>query len=112
MDAKDTTLRRDILRITAWTAVFPALALWPILSALPAFSLLAGTGGSMSAAAQALLLITGFWGVATLAGLYWFLLSETERVRRSANRSQKGLIIGGYATLWTGVYMIVALALR
>ena len=112
MDARDTTLRRDVLRITAWTVVFPALALWPILSALPAFSLLTGTGGSLSAAAHVMLFLSGFWGVATLAGLYWFLLSEAERVRRSANRSQKGLIIGAYATLWTAVYMIVTLALR
>ena len=112
MDARDTTLRRDVLRITAWTVVFPALALWPTLSALPAFSLLSGTGGSLSAAANVLLFLTGFWGVATVAALFWFLLSKAERVRRSANRSQKGLLVGGYATLWTAAYMIVALGLR
>jgi hypothetical protein len=112
MDARDTTLRRDVLRITAWTVVLPALAVWPILSALPAFSLLSGSGGSLAAAAHVVLFLTGFWGVATAAGLFWLLLSKTERVRRSANRSQKGLIIGGYATLWTAAYMIVALGLR
>lgn len=112
MDARDTTLRRDILRITAWTIVFPALALWPILSALPLFSVLGGASGSLSAAAQVVLFLSGFWGVATVAGLFWILLSKAERVRRSANRSQKGLLIGAYATLWTAAYMIVTLGLR
>ena len=112
MATTDTSLRRDILRITAWTAVFPALALWPFLSALPAVTLVEGPVSQLAAVIQVVLLVTGFWGVGTLSVLFWFLLSDAERRRRSDNRIQKGLIIGCYAMIWTALYMIVTFASR
>lgn len=112
MAATDTNLRRDVLRITAWTAVFPALALWPFLSALPAFTLFEGAASNLAVTVQVVLFVAGFWGVGALALVFWFLLSDAERTRRSANRSQKGLIVGCYATLWTALYMIATFVSR
>lgn len=112
MAATDPNLRRDVLRITAWSAVFPALALWPFLSALPALTVFGGATSNLAVAVQVLLFVTGFWGVGAIALVFWFLLSDVERKRRFANRSQKGLNVGCYATIWTALYMIGAFASR
>ena len=44
--------------------------------------------------------------------MFWWLLRDEARRQRLLNRSDKGLLIGGYATLWTLLYMLAALLNR
>lgn len=101
-------LRREANRIVAWAAVLPALAAWPILSALPAFSLLGGPPSLLAGATQAVLLASGFWGVAGVQATLWLLRTPAQRSARSESRPARGLLVGAYATIWTGIYILVA----
>jgi len=112
MTAGGTSLRRDISQIIAWSIFLPALAFWPFLSAFPAFALLDGAGSNLAAAIQGMLFVTGFWAVAGMALVLWLLLSDAAKARYFANRSEKSLLIGGYAALWTALYIIAAFAGR
>ena len=38
MSIAETNLKSNMFRVTAWLVVLPFLAVWPFLSALPAFS--------------------------------------------------------------------------
>jgi hypothetical protein len=101
------TLRADIFKIIAWIAVLPALACWPLLSALPAVTVYGGAGGIPAVTVQILLFATGFWGFATLAVLFRFLSPGSAMRLGSTVRSQKGLLIGCWATVWSAFYLIV-----
>jgi hypothetical protein len=102
-------IKTDMLRIFAWVLFFPSLMLWPLLSILPLFSLLANTANALQTAINLLLFITGFWPAITIISGY--------RVWRnfvsSGSRMPDGtaaLALGGIATVWTVIYLIVAIA--
>ncbi len=68
-----------MFRILAWSVYLPVLAVWPFLSAMPAFSL-AGEGLSQqSVVANALLLLSGFWLIAPVYLGYLFVRSSWPR---------------------------------
>lgn len=112
MAATGSGLRNDILKIIAWSVIFPALAFWPFLSAFPALAIWEGAAGNLEMVIQAVLFVTSFWSVAAIAIICWLLLSDGARSRFSSSRKKAGLIIGCYANLWTAVYLIAAIAGR
>ena len=112
MATDETKLKTDIFQIIAWIAILPAFAFWPILSIFPAIALWMGSGSSLEISIQAVLLVTGFWGVAGLFLFVWLLLSTAAKARLPAVRRQRGVFIGFYATLWTVLYVIAAFANR
>lgn len=115
MRNEPSTLKDDVRRILAWSAVAPALCFWPFLSAAPAFALLQGPETAIAAGVQALLFATGFWGLAGLYVVFQWLRGSgaDEPWTPDAARGplqRYGLAIGVYATLWTGAFMLVAIA--
>lgn len=102
------TLRTDVFQVIAWSAVLPALSLWPFLSALPVVAVYGGAETIPKLIVQILLFITGFWGFATFAVLFRFLSPRSVTTLGSTVQSQKGLLIGCWATVWSALYMVVA----
>jgi hypothetical protein len=111
MAVKSTSLRDDILKIIAWSAIFPALAFWPFLSAFPALALWDGAASNLVIAIHAIFFVTGFWSMAAIVIIFWVVLSDAARTQFSAGRKQLGLVIGCYANLWTALYIIAAIGL-
>ncbi len=112
MPPAPSTIKSDSLRITLWAVLLPGLAVWPMLSALPAFSLLAGWDNLLLATTHLVLFVTGFWGVLAVFIALPFLQTEAARAQPRATRSERGLMLGVYATLWTLIYCLVAWATR
>jgi len=107
-----TNLKQKTIQASAWIIVFPFLAAWPLLSALPFFSLIDSPIVGLTTSLNVLFLLTGFWAVAGAFAMFWWLMRDEARRQRLLNRSDKGLLIGGYATLWTLLYMLAALLNR
>jgi hypothetical protein len=105
------TLKSDVKTIVAWAIVTPALAAWPFLSALPAFTLIGGPGDPVTAGIALLLFVSGFWGVASLFAFMAFISTERARAARIFDRKGNGLKIGAYALAWTAVYFVVRFGL-
>ncbi|WP_156323510.1 hypothetical protein [Bosea sp. AAP35] len=104
-----STLKTDITRILAWALFLPVLVVWPFLSAMPLFSLWGGEHTVLSFSINAVMLLFGFW---PLLGLYlatMFLRVEGTG-RLGGTRSERGLWLGAYATVWTALYLIIAFA--
>ena len=110
--ATATNLKQKTFQASAWIFVFPFLAAWPFVSALPFFSLIDSPIVGLTTSLNVIFLLTGFWACAGAFALFWWVLRDEARMQRLLNRSDKGLLIGGYATLWTTLYMIAALANR
>lgn len=110
--AASSNLKQKTFQTSAWIVVFPFLAAWPFISALPFFSLIDSPIVGLTTSLNVIFLLTGFWALAGASGMAWWLLRDEARMQRLLNRSDKGLLIGGYASLWTGLYMIAALANR
>ena len=105
--------KKKIYDSMAWIAVFPFLVAWPFLSAFPAIGLLGASAFDLSAALNAVFLATGFWSVAGVALVALLLLrSEVRGQLRSLYGSNKGLLLGAYATVWTVLYTVAAFANR
>jgi hypothetical protein len=102
-------LKTEIGRILAWSLFLPVLCAWPFLSAMPLFSLWGGGHTVLSFSINALMLLFGFWPLVALAGVGAVLRVEGAQ-RLGGTRSERGLWLGAYATLWTGLYLIVAFA--
>lgn len=111
MQDSQPTLKSDVNTIIAWAIVTPALAAWPFLSALPAFTLIGGTGDPLTAGVALLLFISGFWGVASLFAFMAFISTERARAARLFDRKGNGLKIGAYALAWTAVYFVMRFGL-
>lgn len=90
----------------AWAVVTPALAAWPFLSTMPAFTLIGGADGVLSAVVALLLFVTGFWGAASLAVFVAFVSTDKARASRVMDSKGKGLKVGAYALAWTSVYFL------
>lgn len=91
----------------AWAVVTPALAAWPFISTLPAFTLIGGPDGVISAVVALLLFVTGFWGVASLGIFLAFISTDKARASRIRDSRGLGLKLGAYALAWTSVYFVI-----
>jgi hypothetical protein len=112
MMASATNLKQKTFQASAWIFVFPFLAAWPFVSALPLFSLINNPVVGLSTSLDVIFLLTGFWAAAGAFAMFWWLLRDDVRMQRLTNRADKGLLIGSYASLWTTLYIIAALANR
>lgn len=110
--ASATNLKQKTIQASAWIFVFPFLAAWPFVSALPFFTLIDSPIVGFTTSLNVIFLLTGFWALAGAFGMVWWLLRDEARMQRLMNRSDKGLLIGGYACVWTTLYIIAALANR
>ena len=75
-------LKLDVFRLLAWSICMPALACWPFLSAMPAFTLMGSGLSTLQIVVNALLLITGFWPLLQHASS---TCSSVSRRQRSGN---------------------------
>lgn len=108
-------LRAQTIRLLAWAAFTPILALWPFLSILPLVDLAAGGASAGWIAMNVFLLATGFWSV--LAGWLAVRLLQPrpaaeapgpDEARRVLAKERRGVLLGAYAAVWTAIYMGVA----
>ena len=105
--------RSEGYQLLAWSVFLPPLVLWPFLSAFPAFTLLGGSLSQVVFAVNVILLGTGFWALAAAWIAFRVLSTPATRAIFSAGPpGGRGLWIGGYATVWTTLYAIAALASR
>lgn len=111
MQDSQPTLKSDVNTIIAWAIVMPALAAWPFLSALPAFTLIGGAGDPVTAGIALLIFLSGFWGVASLFVFMAFISTERARAARIFDRKGNGLKVGVYALAWTAVYFVMRFGL-
>lgn len=109
MSGENLGLRRNVSVLLAWIFVFPFLAAWPFLSAFPAFSLVGSSTFDLSTSIKVVFLVTGFWALASVFVVMWWL---TNGKVRSLYRSSAGLLLGAYAIVWTGLYIIASMADR
>ena len=112
MSSPKSNLKSKTYMTLAWLAVFPFLAAWPFLSAFPLFSLINSTVFDITVTLNVLFLLSGFWVVSAVSLAYIAFLYPDVRVATRKNLSGKGLWIGAYATVWTGLYLIAAMASR
>ena len=111
MSVQQSTFKTEVPRLLGWIVCFPFLVFWPFLSVLPVFTLLAGPTSALQGALNVLLLATGFWPVAIVllgSKLLWSAMGGAGRRPNGLT----GLVLGGVATVWTIMYLIVALASR
>jgi hypothetical protein len=111
-DMTSLNLKAETFRTLAWIGVFPFLAAWPFLSAFPAFSLMGASSFDLTTSLNLVFLMTGFWPAAGALLVIWVLLRTEARTQARIILSGKGLFIGIYAGLWTGVYMIASVVNR
>ncbi len=102
-------LKTDISRILAWSLFLPILCAWPFLSAMPLFTLFGGGLSVLDFSINVVMLLFGFWPVMALYGAFVLLRVEGVGSPRST-RGGRGLFLGGYATVWTGLYLVIAFA--
>lgn len=102
-------LKTEIGRILAWSLALPVLCAWPFLSAMPLFSLWGGGHSVLSFSIDAVMLLFGFWPVVALLCVGALLRVEGGQPL-GGTRGERGLWLGAYATVWTGLYLIVSFA--
>ena len=112
MTPAPTHLRSKIYLTLAWLAVFPFLAVWPFLSVFPVFGLINSTAFDISVTLNILFMLSGFWAVSAVSAIYFALLYPDIRGEARKQLSGRGLWIGVYAAVWTGLYLIAAMASR
>ena len=104
-------LKRDVFRILAWSVCVPVLACWPFLSAMPGFTLMGSGLSILQVTVNVLLLITGFWPIAAAYVFYLFVrVAPAATARRPTG--ELALLLGAYAVVWTGMYLVAAIAMR
>jgi hypothetical protein len=109
MPETTATTKPDVTRIIAWSVFLPILSIWPFVSAMPLFTLFGGDLSTLAFSINIILLLSGFWPLAAAYAGYAFLRIGMPTDQR-APAGQRGLLLGGYATVWTGLYLIVAVA--
>lgn len=86
----------------------PALAFWPFVSAMPAFTL-ASASSAKTIASSSLFLLTGFWAFIVLYIAYRIVIGRMQRAGLKTGPVFGGLAVGIYATFWTAAYGIFTL---
>ncbi len=110
MSVEKVGLRVSITRLLVWLIFFPFLATWPFLSAFPLFGLMNSSGFDLSAVLNIIFFLSGFWPLAALTFAAFALMYEN--TRQASYKTLRGLgpWIGGYAILWTGLYIVAVMA--
>ncbi|GGK26283.1 hypothetical protein [Salinarimonas ramus] len=98
----------------AYIGLTPVLALWPLLSTLPVFGLIAGPPSIGWGVMHLFLLISGFWGVFGAWATLRFIRPASVSAQAAPHtgimpRGTRGLALGAYATVWTIVAMGVVI---
>ncbi len=109
MLGQKSKLKIDGFLLLTWLLILPFLAVWPFLSALPVFSLIGSSTFDLSASLNVVFLLTGFWPLASVFLIMWWLTNGNVR---ALYRPDKGVLLGAYATVWTGLYIIASLTSR
>lgn len=109
MPETTSTIKPDIIRIIAWSVALPIVSIWPFLSAMPLFTLFGDSLSTLALSINIVLLLSGFWPLAGAYAAYAFLRIDAP-TRQRVPAGERGLLLGGYATVWTGLYLIVAFA--
>jgi hypothetical protein len=109
MTERNERLRKQVIEVGAWALSLPALAFWPFLSAMPAFSLV-GEGRPGVVAANLAFLLTGFWPALIAAVVYAAAAGRARMAGLDIRKRSIGLALGLYATLWTAAYGVYKLA--
>jgi hypothetical protein len=103
MSERNDALRLQVLSIGKWALCLPALAFWPFVSIMPAFTLVGETrlGVILPNAAFAL---SGFWAVLVAVVVYVLATGRMRAAGRPIRQRFTGLSMGAYATLWMLAY--------
>lgn len=112
MSQQSSNLKSKINRTLVWLVVFPFLAVWPFLSAFPIFSLINHDQFDITTTLSILFFLTGFWPLLALSCAAWALMYENMRNNAHIFLNGKGLLVGIYSILWTGLYVIASFASR
>jgi len=100
----------EIVRLLCWLLLMPGLALWPILSALPFFSLVGGDLSLTTASVNVAFMLSGFWPLLAVYVGYGALSGGLPP--RPGPGSALGTLVGLYATVWTALYGVFLLVGR
>jgi hypothetical protein len=97
-----------------WILAFPFLAAWPFVSVFPLFRLAGGGLTPLEITLELIFLATSFWVVVALALLKRFvdrsLAAAGEGGDARPGAISPGLVLGGLAALWLGLYALALLA--
>lgn len=108
--ATNHELRRQMLNICKWALCLPALAVWPILSALPAFAIV-GRSNFDLVLPNLMFFMAGFWPVMVALVAYRIVTNRLAQAGMANLPQFGGLALGAYATVWTLAYgVFVSLA--
>lgn len=112
MSIEKVGLRAIMTRTLVWLIIFPFLAVWPFISAFPLFALLNSSSFDISTSLNIIFFLFGFWPLAALAFAAFALMYEDARQAKYKTVRGLGPWIGGYAIIWTGLYLIAVIASR
>ena len=111
MSATSIRLRAQILELCRWAIGLPALALWPFLSALPAFGII-GRANDAAVLPNIMFFMTGFYPAIAVVIAYRMVLGRIEEAGMKSLPQITALGLGAYAALWTVAYGAFAMLAR
>jgi hypothetical protein len=103
MSDRTAKLRQQVLDTGKWAVCLPALAFWPFVSILPAFSLVGETRLAVLVP-NAVFLLTGFWTILVAVVVYCSVISSMKAADLPIRQRLTGLSMAAYATLWMAAY--------
>jgi hypothetical protein len=112
MSIEKAGLRATMIRTVVWLIIFPFLAVWPFISAFPLFALMNSSSFDITTSLNIIFFLFGFWPLAALTFAALALMYEDARQAKYKAFRGLGPAIGGYAILWTGLYLIAVIASR
>ncbi|MGL4438686.1 MAG: hypothetical protein ACRCUE_05400 [Bosea sp. (in: a-proteobacteria)] len=101
--ATNQRLKIQVIDVCKWAICLPALAIWPILSALPAFAIV-GRSNFDFVLPNLMFFMTGFWPVIVALLAYRFVSGRLMQAGMATLPRFGGLALGSYATVWTIAY--------
>jgi len=101
-----STLKNDVYLILLWIAATPFLAVWPIASFLPVFSIMDEGRTVASVLADIAFLGTGAVGLAALYAAAFLGARPDARAALAEFRRGKALFVAAYGAIWLFVYMM------
>lgn len=110
MNIEKVGLKRKMTQTLVWLIMFPFLAVWPFVSAFPLFGLINSSGFDIVMSLNIIFFLSGFWPFAALLFAAFALMHEGTRHAQYQSLRGAGPWIGGYAILWTGLYIIGMIA--
>ena len=105
----EISLRHQIYKTLSWLLIFPILAIWPFISTFPMFGILEATRFDLNTFMNSLFALTGFWAVLGLFVTAWFIMGDQARAEVQSSLQKRRFVIGGYAFIWSALYMLFAI---